>query len=351
MSKITRIVSFLVLSAALLACSGGTSPSQPTEAPVSSDAEKLTVVVLVLDSLMPDEIGLSTPNLFSLKDQGTFYTESRAMFSAETIPNHVAMMTGVNPNRNGIPTNNFWDREARPDNPDGEDLDNPNELTAKTLFTWVDERCRSEAALRNPRIRTAAVMSKTYLYEIFRGDEADPQDNDAGINNVAPDSNWDPRSSSLYIGPQAEYTPDEGTIGEALSRLEDSDFVFINLGSIDRAAHAFGPIVRNGQILLTDQHVGSIVQTLQDAGKWDNTVMIIVSDHGMDFDGGTGGLATSPLTHDIVVQGMLDELPGCGLEPMMAVQNGGTDSLYITNLQASAPARVLGHQNSCALPG
>ena len=47
-----------------------------------------------------------------LIEQGTMYAESRSVFSAETIPNHVAMMTGVVPERSGIPTNNFLDFDA-----------------------------------------------------------------------------------------------------------------------------------------------------------------------------------------------------------------------------------------------
>ncbi len=335
--------SALWLGAGLLnlsACTaGGQDDSGAGPPPGPGDAESLTVIVLVLDSLMPDEIGASTPNLQALKADGTFFPESRAVFSAETIPNHVAMMTGVYPDRNGIPTNSFWDRQALPDAPGDENLDNPNELTAKTLFTLIDEQCRRGATPANPDLQTGAVLSKGYLYEIFAGDAADPQENDAGIENLPADDFWDPRSSPLYIDPAAGYTPDEGTIEAVLSRLDSNDFLFVNLGSIDRAAHAFGPVLRQIQIGLTDQYVGQIVQALQDNGRWDNTVLIVASDHGMDFDGATGGLATSPLTHDIALQGMLDDLPGCGLEPMLAIQNGGTDSLYITNLHAGTAAR------------
>jgi len=47
---------------------------------------QLTVVVLVVDSLMPHEITAATPSLMALKAGGTFYAESRAVFAAETIP-------------------------------------------------------------------------------------------------------------------------------------------------------------------------------------------------------------------------------------------------------------------------
>ena len=99
----TAVVAFAI-TAFLFGCGQSPSPagSAPLPEPPSGDAQKLTVVVAVVDSLMPDEIGANTPNLSDLKANGTFYSESRAMFSAETIPNHVAMMTGVVPARNGI---------------------------------------------------------------------------------------------------------------------------------------------------------------------------------------------------------------------------------------------------------
>src|SRR4051812_40732723 len=59
-----------------------------TALPVTAEAtasQKLTVVVLVVDSLMPDELGQSypaTPNLTLLRDEGTSYAHSRSVFTA-----------------------------------------------------------------------------------------------------------------------------------------------------------------------------------------------------------------------------------------------------------------------------
>lgn len=324
-------LSFL-FTAALAACGGSGGGSSPGGDAIAADADKLNVVVLVIDSLMPEEIGTTTPNLLELRQNGTSFPESRAVFSAETLPNHVAMMTGVYGGRSGIPTNNFWDQAAAPDNPAAQDLDNPNELEAKTLFTLIDQQCRRGNNRANPDYRMGAVLSKTYLYEIFNGDAADPQANDAGIVNIAPDSHWDPRSSPAYIG-GAEFTPDEATVQEVLARLPEVNFMFVSLGSVDRGAHASGPTLRAAAITEADRIVGDIMQSLVDAGRWDNTVFIVASDHGMDF-GARGFVADN-----IAVQPMLDGFAQCGFEPMLAINNGGTDNLYVTNLAASAADR------------
>lgn len=323
----------------LAACSSNNKTTGPDE---------LTVIVAVIDSLMPEDIdSTAMPNVSALIDQGTTYTESRSVFSAETIPNHVAMMTGVYPDRNGIPTNNFWDKDANPGTAEDEDLDNPNELTAKTLFTWIDDKCRNGGSTGNANIRTAAVLSKKYLYEIFRGDEADTQDNDAGIHNVAPDDHWDPTTHPLYIGPQSEHTIDVGTGEQALARLADADFMFINFGDVDRSSHASGQVARLATRTTADTQIGLLIQELQAQGRWDNTVMIIASDHGMDFsdpgntmpilDGNlefNDSLANS-LSNSVSTQPLLDQLQNCGYEPMYAAQNGGTDSIYVANTDAT----------------
>lgn len=299
-----------------LPAGGGSGPPPP------AGTEKLTVVVLVVDSLMPDEIGPSTPNLDALKAAGTFYPESRAMFSAETIPNHVAMMTGVVPARNGIPTNNFIDFLAEPE-PEERDLSLPEELTANTLFTWLKQECVSSGTA--PELRVGAVLSKKYLYEIFEGDAANAEraNRNPRVNNLQPDEYWDPTSSPAYLPSPDEHTVDAATMQEVLARLPGVDFMFVNLGDVDRAAHAFDQIGRTAVLPATDTQVGLLVQQLQDAGRWANTVMIVVSDHGMDFslNNPLGAVSTQPT---------LDALGAC-FAPMTAVQNGGTNSLVIND--------------------
>ena len=309
---------------ALAAACGASSPLPP-------GANKLTVVVLVVDSLMPQEIAdcesattctaSSTPNISALKRDGTFYPESRAVYAAETIPNHVAMMTGVYPGRNGIPTNDFIDvfgataaatTKAR--------LSIPEKLTANTLFTWIHNACVVSGV--NPGLRTGATLSKKYLFDIFRGDALNParaNDNPL-VFNLPPDSYWDPTKDSAYITAPDEHTPDIPTMTQALTQLPDVDFFFINLGDVDRSAHAGGQSARNGVMVDTDDQVGNLVSALQTAGRWANTVLFLVSDHGMDYT------APGP-AQAISTQAALDGLGAC-FGAMKAVPSGqGTEGI------------------------
>jgi hypothetical protein len=307
-----------------VACSHSTSSSA-----VTLGNQKLTVVVVVVDSLMVSDIGLQTPVLTSLIEQGTFYPESRAVFSAETIPNHVAMMTGVYPARNGIPANKFLDFSQ--ENPVRTDLSIPEEMTAHTLFTWIRRQCVDQGV--HPDIRTGATQSKKYLFEIFEGDAANPDraNRNPNVFNVQPDSYWNPQDSPFYIDSPDEHTPDIPTMNQALNQLPEVDFLFINLGDVDRSAHAGGELFRAAVLGDTDLMVDLLVTELKDTGRWDRTVMIIVSDHGMDYS------TPGPL-EAISTQSTLDALGAC-FTPMTAVANGGTNGIFVMDRSASLAER------------
>jgi len=311
-----------VAAAALLAagCANGDSSLPPL------GANKLTVIVLVIDSLMPSDISAgTTPELEALRAGGTAYEESRAVYAAETIPHHVAMMTGVYPDRSGVPTNDFID-DFSVASPEPVKLSIPERLTANTLFTWIDQFCGS-----TPRsdVRTGATLSKKYLHDIFLGDAANAGRANDNLNvfNLPPESYWDPTGDPAYIGSPDEHVPDIPTMTQALTQLPDVDFFFINLGDVDRSAHGGGQAARSAVLPDTDAQLGALVDALKTSGRWDRTVLFVVSDHGMDFS------AAGPATV-VSAQPMLDSLGAC-FEPMIAVASGGTESISV--LDRSAP--------------
>ena len=72
---------------------------------------KRRAYVVVIDGCRPDEIdeGL-TPRLQALRDGGLRFPRASSMPVMETIPNHVMMMSGVRPDRSGVPANSIFDR-------------------------------------------------------------------------------------------------------------------------------------------------------------------------------------------------------------------------------------------------
>lgn len=265
--------------------------------------------VLVVDGCRPDEIdeGL-TPNLLALRDAGLRYPRASSMPVMETIPNHVMMMTGVRPDRSGVPANAVFDRalgEVR-------DMDRPRDIKVRTVI----ER------LNRSGYRTGTVLSKEYLYGVF-GERASAR--------------WEPQP----IVPVSGHAPDVFTMRAALAMLDEVDphLMFVNLGDIDRVGHTdlTGPLglkaLRRAALASTDAQVGRFVDALKSSGRWKRSIVIVLADHSMDW--------SLPL-NVVSLSGALEADPLLAGKVQIA-DNGGADLLYWTGpstQRESAVARM-----------
>lgn len=269
MRRYLPVLAVPVLGLTLLATQPGATAQE--------GAGKTRVYLVSLDGLRPDEVALM-PFLQSLADGGTSYTEARAVMVPETIPNHVSMVTGAYPDKTGIVGNNF----PVPGKAETVEAGAPELLQVDSLFTLVADQC--------PDLTAAAVTSKDYLFTINEHDRNGDGERDADINF----NNVDDPSFIPGLG----LTLDERTLPEALSvsREADPDFLFINLGSIDRTGHVdpvggttsglptgAAPAARITQLARTDVLLQTLVQELQSSGRWDSTALMITADHSMDF--------------------------------------------------------------------
>lgn len=264
-------------------------------------AEALRVYVLVVDGCRPDEIGPLTPNLLRLRDDGMNFPAARSLPVMETIPNHVMMMTGVRPDRSGVPANSVYDRaEAAV-----RTLDRPTDLKAPTLL----ERLRDSGRV------TGSVLSKEYLYGIF-GERASVR--------------WEPSP----VIPISGHAPDIATADALITMVDssDPDLVFVNLGDVDRVGHSdlTGTtlrLARSAALLSTDYQVGRFVDHLKKTGKWSSSVLMVLADHSMDWS----------LPHRVIsLQPVYDN------DPMLtgrvtAAQNGGAELLVYTGPPEQRP--------------
>lgn len=279
----------LAFSSAALAAAG------PAAAAGRARAKDLRCYVLVIDGCRPDELdsGLM-PNLRALRDEGMWWPRATSMPVMETIPNHVMMMTGVRPDRSGVPANAIYDREL------GEvrDMALPGDIKVTTIIERLNKR----------GLTTGTVLSKEYLVGIF-GERATHR--------------WEPE---LYI-PVSEHAPDLLTYNALTSMVEEFDpnLVFVNLGDIDRVGHSdlTGTtlrVARDAALLQTDTLVGQFLDSLRAGPRWEDTMVIVLADHSMDW---------SIPTNVISLQAPLEA------DPMLAGKfvigdNGGADLVYWT---------------------
>ena len=285
--------------AAAVLLSGGTTAAWGS---ASQDAPGRTrVYVLVVDGCRPDEITSgTTPRLAGLRDAGANFPAARSLPVMETIPNHVMMMTGVRPDRSGVPANSVYDRAL------GEirTLGLPEDLRFPTLLERV----------RELGLTSATVLSKDYLFGIF-GERATYR--------------WEPEP----IVPASGHAPDPFTVDAAMALVDeaDPDLCFVNLGDIDRMGHSdlTGTTLRAARELAlrtTDFQVGRFVDHVKDRGLWESSVFLVLADHSMDWSHAwktvsarsilSGGPGTAAMGGDALA------------DRFAIAQNGGADLLY-----------------------
>jgi arylsulfatase A-like enzyme len=251
--------------------------------------------VLVIDGCRPDEIdsGL-TPRLQALRDGGLRFPRASSLPVMETIPNHVMMMTGLRPDRTGVPANAVYDRALG---------------AVRTMDRASDIRCDTVIERLNRHgHRTGTVLSKEYLYGVFGGRAT---------------HRWEPSPTLPVTG----HAPDGFTMQAALTMLEEFDpsLMFVNLGDIDRFGHAdlTGTTLRAARreaLAATDLQVGRFVDALKERGTWAHSMVVVLADHSMDW---------SVPDKVISLAGPLDADPLLAGRVQIAC-NGGADLLYWT---------------------
>ena len=325
--------------------------ARPAPAQTQPTTPELRIYNVVLDGLSPREVTPTLmPNLTRLKSQGTWYEQARAVFPAETIPNHAAMMTGVQPARSGIVGNDYWLKGSGSGQPERSRMAHPNLLGIDTTTTRLENSCQ---------ISTATVQSKGYLWGLLRREppEGNPANTYTFPNQENADHPTDQRQADYHPNPNTFpgyiIDPDDHTLDQSVMNLgfrqwiqsnpPSPHFAFVNLGDIDRAGHidqagAFtsGGLTASRQAALadTDALIGRLVDDLMTTGAWDETVLIFTSDHSMDW-GTQDKDVSSGLTSALTAQGYRRDPGEPGPGPngpggdYYEVAGGGTTALYV----------------------
>jgi hypothetical protein len=212
----------------------------------------------------------------------------------ETIPNHVMMMTGCRPARNGVPANSIYDRTTKA----VRDCSRPDDIRVTTVIEQLNAAGRT----------TGTVLSKEYLYSVF-GTRATHR--------------WEP----FPLLPVTEHAPDAATMEAALTMVTQFDpaMMFVNLGDVDRVGHAdlTGTTLkaaRNAALQSTNVQVGRFVDLLKSSGRWSSSMVIVLADHSMDWS----------LPEDTVSLGKLFDADASLKGNYQIAQNGGADLVYWT---------------------
>jgi hypothetical protein len=222
--------------------------------------ERPAIVLLVVDGLDARFVTPAlTPTIWRLGHGGqarsVFYPRALAVMPSVTNANHASLVTGAYPEAHGIVGNRDWERgSASP----RRTLDRAELLETDTIF----------AAL--PRT-SAGIFGKWKLVDLFREDRRLRL--------------WGDLEGELALPhPRTGHDSDERTTTEVLRTLatEEPEFLFANLGDVDRTAHVYGPqsVQARKAILEADRQVARIVGALEDSGRWTRTILVVTADHG-----------------------------------------------------------------------
>lgn len=324
----------------------GEATDGPSRAPV-------TTVVVVIDGLEPEVISPAlTPNLWRLirgeTGNATVYSRASASMISETIPNHVAMWTGLPGQLHGLVANSLYNRAAGR----VQATARPELVLTDTLFDAVERQ--------RPELGTAAVMGKQVLRPLFdctrRPDgRCGPSGNNPEgrrVTHVRPDflrgASTDPAAVIRDPDRNAPGEPVSGsgvTADQAvmdqiidLHRRRRPDLTLVNLGQVDAVQHLFGDASPPALAAVrdADRQIGRLVAALVDTGRWQQSILVVTADHSFAELDGTGDAAgtdevrvTNPAAGQVtgsrvVLADHFDE-PGVAA----VVAHGGSASLYL----------------------
>ena len=245
LNRILLVFACIVLLATV-AGSSGSSQQRP----------KPTLILISIDAFRFDYLAKYQPrNLTALAQQGVQAKWMTPAFPALTFPNHYTIATGLNPEDHGIVANDIYDPIF------AATFSMNNKAAVQDARWWGGE----------PIWVTAEKQGERAACYFFPGSEAE-------ILGVRP----------TFWKPYDENTPNSKRVDTALSWLDlpapqRPSFVALYFSDVDTAGHHFSPDspeVRRA-IEEVDNSIGRLINGLKQRRIYDQTNIIIVSDHGM----------------------------------------------------------------------
>ncbi len=249
---------------------------------MTARTEAAPVLLISVDGMIPDyyldadKLALKVPNLRLLMAEGAYAQGAISVMPTVTFPAHTTMITGVNPNRHGIMTNEVFD-------PDGllgggwhwyyDDIKVPN------LFGQAHAAGLKTATVTWPVTAGAPIdLNLPDMYPIPNLREA------KNMLSLARSPRTEKILTELLPAPEAlVHMKDDLRAKVAVRFWEDRpDFMAVHFLELDEAHHRFGPRAPEALAVMEyiDDCIGQLFEALRTTGRWDQTTVVLVSDHG-----------------------------------------------------------------------
>ena len=219
---------------------------------VSETTRKPTVILLSWDGLRHDfpDRG-SFPGLKRMEQAGVRAGRLTPVFPSNTFPAHVSLATGTYPDRHGIVDNHFFARQKA---------------------SWYHMSSEADWIQAEPLWITAerqGVLTATYFW-------------------VGSESDWRGQGTRYRIAPFDGRRPEHKKVDQILAWLrlpvnEQPRLIMSYWAGVDSVAHRHGPDSPEvaTQLARQDVQLQRLLAGLDVLDRWENTTVILVSDHGM----------------------------------------------------------------------
>lgn len=255
---------------------------------------KHRLLVLSMDAMVGEDLDYlrTKPNFSRLFSGCAQIRGVRTIYPSITYPSHTSILTGCRPGTHGILDNNPWNTQGINE---GWNVDS-RLIQAEDLFAAAKRAGCTTAAVywpvcgNNPNIDynineyTPGIMPGYPIEEALRRTGA----NEKTMEIVRENLHRLPTGSRAELGICLETTYDHFLNGCAcgLIRRYQPELLMVHNSILDTARHRYGVFNRHvtACLDLTDMWLGEIMAALEEAGVYETTNFVLVSDHGqVDF--------------------------------------------------------------------
>lgn len=227
----------------------------------------------------PDAHNLKIPTLREMVKNGAWSDGARSVFPSVTYPAHASIATGVDPGVHGIMSNLAFD-------PLGKNRQGwrwyASDIRAPTLWDAAQARGLTAALIWWPT--TVGARADAVVPEYWR---AAPEEDVKLIRALATPGLLDAVAARFPTFAEG-FTPpalkDEVLGDIAVHAIEalKPHLLMLHLPRVDHEEHSFGPFAEavNAAIEAADQQIARLIAAAKAAGTWQETALIVVSDHG-----------------------------------------------------------------------
>jgi len=268
-----------IFLAALFLCAAVFAQAAEPRAPIRR------VIIVSVDGLMPasyvapDAHNLKVPTLREIVKNGAWSDGARSVFPSITYPAHASIATGADPGVHGIVSNVAFD-------PLGKNRQGwrwyASDIRAPTLWDAAQARSLTAALIWWPT--TVGARAAAVVPEFWR---ATVQEDVKLLRALATPGLLDAVAARFPTFAEG-FTPpalkDEALADIAVYAIDAlrPHLLLLHLPRVDHEEHSSGPFSEtvNAAIETADQQIARVIAAAKGAGTWDETALIVLSDHG-----------------------------------------------------------------------